>query len=195
MQPIPAGGAGPAQGVDVLLLFVVFGVFVTIGYIIQIFFLLTLSRAFDHCHPDNRTMEPGMVWLNLIPLFGMVWIFFTVVRLAASLRNEFSERGLRSEDDFGQNLGIWYNILFLTGAIPCIGPFLSIAGLVCFILYWVKVAGYNQQLLEDEREGSPGRDEDRDRFGRRDRKRDRDRDFDEPDDRYRGIDPDDRMRR
>jgi hypothetical protein len=36
----------------------------------KIFYLFTLQKAFSRCSPDCRAMNPGMVWLMLIPLFG-----------------------------------------------------------------------------------------------------------------------------
>jgi hypothetical protein len=124
-------------------------VILAVALVIQIFYLLTLSRALRRCRPRNRRMEPGQVWLNLIPCFNIVWIFITVTRLADSLRDEFDDRRLRADGDFGRTLGITYNVLNLLGAIPYIGAIFSLAGLVCFILYWVKIAGYSRQLLED----------------------------------------------
>jgi hypothetical protein len=32
-------------------------------------------------------MEPGMVWLNLIPVLSLVWQFITVIRVAESLES------------------------------------------------------------------------------------------------------------
>jgi hypothetical protein len=47
-----------------------------IGLTIAIFFYLTLSRCLSRIRSRNREMEPGQVWLNLIPCFGIIWIFF-----------------------------------------------------------------------------------------------------------------------
>ncbi len=134
-------------------------VILAVALVIQIFYLLTLSRALRRCRPRNRRMEPGQVWLNLIPCFNIVWIFITVTRLADSLRDEFDDRRLRADGDFGRTLGITYNVLNLLGAIPYIGAIFSMAGLVCFIIYWVKIAGYSRQLFEDDEERYAGYDE------------------------------------
>ena len=138
-----SGGIPPELVTMVLGIFVVA---VVIGLIISIFFLLTLSKALSLCHPRNRTMEPGMVWLNFIPCFGIIWIFITVNRISESLKNEFYDRRLPDDGDFGKNLGITYLVLSWLGIIPYLGILFSIAGLICFILYWVKIAGYNTTL-------------------------------------------------
>jgi hypothetical protein len=155
--PFGGGNANqefPPEAIACIVIFVV--VALLIGLVIEIFFLLTLSRCFSQISPANRQMEPGMVWLNLIPCFSAIWIFFTTIRLADSLRAEFYQRQLRGDGDFGRTLGIAFPILQLLGAIPYIGTIFSLAGLVCWIIYWVKIAGYSRQLREDTMKPSTG---------------------------------------
>jgi hypothetical protein len=155
----PGGpGAGPPPEFWIFLT-VALVIGIAIGLTIQIFYLLTLSKALRRCRPRNRRMEPGQVWLNLIPCFNVVWIFITVTRLADSLKDEFYDRRLEADGDFGRSLGITYNVLNLLGVIPYLGVIFSMAGLVCFIVYWVKVAGYSGRLLEDSQERYNGYDE------------------------------------
>ena len=111
-----------------------------------ILYLLTLHRTLARCAPANRTMEPGMVWLTLIPLFGLVWQFIVVLRMAESLAHEFRSRSLQVEPKPGQDLGLAYCILSVCGIIPFVGILTALAGLVCWIMYWVKIAGYSGQL-------------------------------------------------
>jgi hypothetical protein len=142
-------------------------------------FLLSLSKCFSEISSRNRQMEPGQVWLNLIPLFNLVWIIITIIRLADSLRDEFDDRRLDGDGDYGKTLGILYFVFSLT--IVC-GP----VGLVCFIMYWVKVSGYTSTLRETDRAGKGSR-----------RNRKYDDDIDEDDDdrpRRRRRDEDDEER-
>ena len=111
-----------------------------------------------------------MVWLNLIPCFDMIWIFFTISRLADSLRSEFHDRRLRDDGDFGRALGITYASLGLAAMIPYIGSLFGLAALVCWIIYWVKIAGYNRQLATVRTDGSPAGDWDDDDWTRQRRK-------------------------
>ncbi|MDO8301736.1 MAG: hypothetical protein Q7T18_00690 [Sedimentisphaerales bacterium] len=71
-------------GIAVLWLLVV-----AVGLAVTIFFILTLQKALNRCSPENRAMQPGMIWLLLIPLFNIVWIFFVVLNMAKSLGAEF----------------------------------------------------------------------------------------------------------
>jgi hypothetical protein len=176
-QPQGGDGAGSA-----LAMCACYAAILIPSIIVGILFLLTLSRTLAQCSPRNRTMEPGQVWLNLIPLFGLVWMFITVIRLSESLQNEYRSRGLHSDDpEFGKMTGILYLVLSL---IPCV----NIVGLVFFIMYWVKIAGYKTELTSRGRGG----EFDDDDAPRRPRRRD---DDDEYDDRRRDDEDDDRPRR
>jgi hypothetical protein len=148
-----------------------------VGLVILILYLLTLSKALSRCRPANRTMEPGQVWLNLIPLFNIVWQFITVTRVAESLKNEFYDRGWDDRGDFGKSVGTAYCVLNLAGFVPFIGGLFSLAGFVCFIIYWVKIAGHSKELAGDG--GGYNDYDDRPR-----KRRSRDDDYDDYDDDY-----------
>jgi hypothetical protein len=162
----PFGGGGANQNLPPgfwIAFFIFILIVVAIGLAIQIMYLLSLSKCFTRIAPRNRRMEPAMVWLNLIPCFSYIWIFFTTTKLADSLRSEFEDRRLQGDGDFGRSLGITYPILTLLGVIPYIGVLFGLAALVCWILYWVKIAGYSRQLAESGGDPSGGRDWEADR--------------------------------
>jgi hypothetical protein len=123
-----------------------------------IFFLITQQKTLKSIQPNNRLMEPGMVWLQLIPLFGIVWQFIVVSRISDSLKNEFNSWANDNSilgDTESLNLtngrptydiGLAYCILFCCSIIPFLGFFASIAGLVCWILYWVKLSEFKNKI-------------------------------------------------
>jgi hypothetical protein len=41
----------------------------------MIFYLRTLGQVLRAVAARNRTMAPGLVWLNLIPVFSLGWHF------------------------------------------------------------------------------------------------------------------------
>ncbi len=102
-----------------------------------IFYLLTLQKALTRCSPECRAMSPGLVWLWLLPLFNFVWQFFVVLNIAKSLGAEFRKRGMAEDPNPGQTLGL----IMCIGNLIC-GP----VGFICWILYWVKIAGYSSKL-------------------------------------------------
>jgi len=187
----PNGGPPPEFWA---MFFVILLIALAVSLVIAIFFLLTLSKALHRCSPRNRTMEPGQVWLNLIPLFNIVWQFITVTRIAESLSNEFYDRGWdRGGEDYGKNVGMTYCIMNLLSWIPYCGSLFGLVGLICFILYWVKIAGFSKQLAT--RGYDRDDDYDRDYDDDYDRPRRRRRDYDDDYDRDRDYDDDDRGRR
>lgn len=158
---------------------------------IQIFFCLTLSKALTQVRPGNRDLEPGQVWLVLIPLFNLYWIFVITSKIPSSLRREFRERGMDQRgEDYAAGIGKWYAICNVVGFVGGFIPFVNIvsglfglAGFVLWIMFWIKIAGYSKEL----REGGYG-DEDGDRPKRRSRDDD---DGDDDDDRPRRRSRDD----
>jgi len=111
-----------------------------------IFYLLTLQRALSACAMENRRMQPGLVWLQLVPLFGLVWQFFVVLGVSGSLHAEFQKRGIVEEPNPGQSLGLAMCILQVCGIIPFLGILAVLAGVVCWILYWIKIVGLTAKL-------------------------------------------------
>ncbi|MGA2080220.1 MAG: hypothetical protein ABSH53_06360 [Holophaga sp.] len=107
-----------------------------------VFYLLSMQKALTLAGRENRRMEPGMVWLMFIPLFGMVWQFFIVRRVSEAVMNWAQGHG-RNVADGGWTIGLTACILCCCGIIPVIGIFAAVAGLVCAIIWWAKVASFN----------------------------------------------------
>lgn len=122
---------------------------IAIGLIPMIFYLLTLQNTLKEVSPENQKMPPSNVWLVLIPLFGLVWNFIIVNRMADSLAAEFAKRNIPVDEERpGYSIGLTYSILFCCSIIPVLGGLASLAGLVCWIIYWVKIAGYKTTLQQ-----------------------------------------------
>ena len=129
-----------------------------IGLIPTIFFLITQQNTLKSIQPANRLMEPGLVWLQLIPLFGLVFQFIVVSRISDSLRKEFSS--WQNDDSIlgyadsqsmelarrrpTYDIGLTYCILFCCSIVPLLGTLAALAGVVCWIVYWVKLAEYKR---------------------------------------------------
>lgn len=124
-----------------------------------IFFLLSQQNTLKAIQPQNRTMQPGEVWLQLIPIFGIVWQFIVVSRIADSIQREnLSESAFSFEQQknpypqyqYGPkptySIGIAYCVLFTVSIIPYIGVLTSLAGLVCWIIYWVQLSEQKNKI-------------------------------------------------
>jgi hypothetical protein len=117
-----------------------------IGIVVAVLYLLTLQNLLKRVATENRVIEPGKVWLMLIPLFGLVYAFILYPKISESLKNEFSKRGLTDSGDYGKSLGTAMAVLGLCGFIPILGGFAGIAHLVIWIIYWVKMSEYKSKL-------------------------------------------------
>ena len=129
--------------------FIVFFMILVIGLILipYIFFLVHLNKLLSKCDPENRDMEPGLVFLNLIPLFNFGWIFYTVIKVRDALKAEFLSRNLESDDpEFSFGVGLAYCITSVCSIVPLIGTFTALASLVLWIIYWVKMNKYYKIL-------------------------------------------------
>lgn len=120
-----------------------------------VLFLITLQEAFKKCSPASRTMQPGKVWLWLIPLFGLVWQFIVVLNLAESLANEFARIGISIPKPApGRSIGVAFCICNCFLLVPRLGGVAGLVGLVLWIVYWVRIASYSRQL-DSHRVASP----------------------------------------
>lgn len=136
-------GWGWLAGIGVIILL---GIFLLPWF----FFLLNLQNLLDHVSPANRRMTPGLVWLNFIPIFHLGWFIYTVIKVKDSVSAEFQSRGWIVDGDLGYNVGLTAGILwiasFFIGWIPFIGWVLPLAGVVCWIIYWLKISDLKHRL-------------------------------------------------
>ena len=139
-----------------------------LGFIIvpMMFFLIAQQDIVKAIKPENRTIQPNEVWLQLIPVFNLYWQFVVVDRIADSIRNELVDRhpvtfGATSDSaypiytderptfDLGRAyciLGLISVVGFFTFLILC---FAGCAATVCWIIYWVKIAEYKSRFLSN----------------------------------------------
>lgn len=114
----------------------------------RIFYLITLQSAFNAVSEENRKMPSAHVWLLLIPLFGIVWHFIVIDKLAGSISAEANAKGIQiAEPRPAYNIGLAMCILNCMFFIPGLNVLTGIAGLICWILYWVKITSYKNTLL------------------------------------------------
>jgi hypothetical protein len=124
-----------------------------------IFFVLTQQRTLELIRPENRLMRPGQVWLQFIPLFGMVWQFIVITRISDSIRKElntptgdsiFAEETVPHNHRPTYNAGISYCALFILSALlfGSLKGLAALIGLGVWIFYWVQLSQYKKKLKE-----------------------------------------------
>ena len=119
--------------------------FSVVMLVVFILFLITLFNVLNAVSPANRKLEPGLVFLLLIPIFNMGWIFFVVIKLRDSLQAEYQARDLQG-DGFAYGLGLALSILLVCMYIPILNFLAFIPWFICWIVYWVKMSGYRSTL-------------------------------------------------
>lgn len=116
-----------------------------------IFFLITQMNTIRQIDEENRSIKPGQVWLQLIPFFGLVWQFFVVTRISDSIRRQLYGAPLSTENGSAHErptyqIGMAYCVLICLTAVPFISAVASLAGIICWITYWVKLHGYKEKM-------------------------------------------------
>lgn len=126
-----------------------------IAFAAYVVFLAAADRAVKECEPENRRIEPGMVFLALIPVFNLIWLIVIVERVGESLRNEFIARGRhKRSESYGKTAGLACAVLveigipFAIGGTPCALVFWFFA-FIYGMVYWVQISGYARRLRSD----------------------------------------------
>jgi len=139
MEPqVDIGAAGALVG-GVMLLVAFLGLAMFLGISAVICYLI--SNCFKAIPQEHRKMEPGMVWLLMIPCFSLVWNFFVWPKLAQSYKAYFDSVGNTEVGDCGYNLNMALCIacaciLLAFVPIPCVGQLLgTLAGLAALALF------------------------------------------------------------
>ena len=104
-----------------------------------VFYLLSLQKTLRLAGPNNRRMRPGLIWLNLIPVFNLGWHLYTVLKISETLSATIGKQS----GGGGRSLGIIANLLVFGCLIPDYRNIFALATLVVWIAYWVKITGYN----------------------------------------------------
>jgi hypothetical protein len=133
----------------------VFLFFYLVFLVPYIFFLAVQQKTLQVVREENRAMKPWQVWLQLLPLFGLVWQFNVVKAIADSLRAEIDSRNRESslgiwDEGISDEVNIhptyttgrWYCILVCITAIPFLGFFVGILTLILWITYWAQLNKY-----------------------------------------------------
>ncbi len=137
----------------VLAAIAVIGVFIWIWYA----FFRTQVRAIKKCRESVRTIKPGLIYLGMIPIFGYFFMFWSIWKIAESLRKEFEMRDIA--DFMTKRVVLTRNIgyVFLLSPLLMLLPFISakspipdIIMLICWIVFWVKISNISALLDRNE---------------------------------------------
>ena len=129
-----------------------------LAYVIPaIFFLLTQQRILELIHPLNRKIPPAQVWLQLIPVFNLIWQFYVIVKISDSIRHELNiplgdsifSYAVFQNDRPAYNSGILYAFLFCLNFVhlpSLLNAVVSLITIGIWVFYWVELSRYKKKL-------------------------------------------------
>jgi len=141
---------------ELLIVGLVLLVIVPVIVVGPILFLVTWGRTLRLTRAHQR-MEPGFVWLMLIPVFNLGWQFFLLRAATRGIQGRLAELGSDAGDG-GFKIGVAYQSLVCLATLLSAGleneqvslvvGFLLLASVITWILYWVRISRFNQ-VMED----------------------------------------------
>lgn len=144
----PKGANEPDMRVFWMMVLVFVAIGLAIGLAIQAVICWFMASAIGRVPPEYREIEPGGVWLLMIPLFSIIWLFFVVQRIPRSFQNYFEARERYDYGDCGAQLGLWYAICAVGTLIPYLGTCVGVAAFVLMIMFLVKLSELKNQIPE-----------------------------------------------
>jgi hypothetical protein len=146
---------------EIILIVLVITILAIIPYA---FYLMALHKTLKEVKVENQKMRPGQVWLLFIPVFSTYWYFEVVNKMADSLKAEFEDRNIQSDEERpGYAIGITMCIIGvcsiglnifskifegLAVTMAILTFLIGTASFILFIMYWVKMNGYRKLIIE-----------------------------------------------
>jgi hypothetical protein len=96
-------------GEDFVFMAITTSVLMLVSLAITIWGLIVLMNSMSAVPEKHRRMAPGLVWLNIIPCFSLVWSWFLAIWIPDSLRAAFKEASIEGVPD-GRVKGVAYAI-------------------------------------------------------------------------------------
>ena len=107
-----------------------------------------LFAALRTIPPGHRKMHPALVWLLIVPLFGLFWNFYVFINVAESFRAYFQSRG-RDVGDAGRTLGFATALVWLS--VICLKIIAVVPTVILVVIYLVKVIRMTREVRAMEK--------------------------------------------
>lgn len=133
-------------GMISVVFFLFYLVFIVGIFLLLVYYVKTIIDVMAHVRPANRLTGVSNILFNYVPFVNIVYGFIVYPKICDSIKNEYKTLGLPEDGDFGKGLAITLQALTLTMFIPFLNFLTGIAGLVLWILLWVKFNRYLNEL-------------------------------------------------
>lgn len=142
----PSSTGGPDDAAFFVVFIVIMLIALVVGLAIAIVINLLLQAPLKAIPQEHRQIEPGQVWLLLIPIFNLFWAFKVFLAIPDSFKSFFNSIDRHDVGDCGRTIGMWYAICVLCSIVPCVNYIAGPASLVLLILFLVKMHGYKDEV-------------------------------------------------
>ena len=122
------------------------GVILLVTLLVYLIVAFLLYTCLARVPQEYRKMEPGLVFLLIIPLFNIIWNFFVFLRIPESYQAYFASQGRTDVGDCGRSIGLWLSICVACSIVPCVNYISGPASLVLLIIFLVKIFGLKSQI-------------------------------------------------
>lgn len=143
---------GPYAFVTAGFIFLYF-VFVIGIVLIHVFYNKTMIDVMSYVRPSNRQTSASNILLNYIPLFGIVYSFIVYPKICDSIKKEHEDLGISDRSDYGKGLALALCILIVAMVIPFLNFLAFLPAIIVWILFWVKMDGYKNELKDRNEDG------------------------------------------
>ena len=124
-------------------------IMVIIFYIASIAFSWSAYKLLKIIDKDKQISPPWFAWLFLIPIVGYIFQWIVLPFGIGNALKKYEDMTIKLRGDTIFILGLTLVILPIASFIPVISPFASVACMVIYIIYWVKIVKA-RKLLENK---------------------------------------------
>lgn len=98
-----------------------------------------IYKPYSKLPAQFQQMKPGMIFLMMIPFFGLVWAFFIALQVPASFKSYFDSVGDTTVGDAGKGIALAWAICAACSIVPFLNLIAGPASLVLLIIFIVKL--------------------------------------------------------
>ena len=119
-----------------------------IGLVVNLILSYFIWSAYRVVPANHQRLPAGLVWICAVPCLGWVMLIVVSVMVPQAFQAALVEKGRTDAGDCGLVLALVGSIGMIVGpAVPVLGPAVSLACMVVFIVFVVKLHGCKRALV------------------------------------------------
>ena len=136
------------------------GIAAIVNIVITILFCRSLIKTLSFIRSENKTIQPAIIWLLIVPVINYIVNFIVVFGMSKSIAEELKSRDFEEEERPAFSSGLAFAILSLASLAVVLFPIpssltvlVAVVGfsqIFFFVQYWMKIIWYKNILEKDE---------------------------------------------